>query len=102
MTNAELNVKIAEQQKEIGSLKHRMNDCERKTENISKLLSSIDKLALNMDYMAKEQAEQGKRLARLEEEPLKNAKNTRTTIITAIITAVVGLAIGSLWAFIFK
>lgn len=102
MTTAELTVEVVRHEEEIGSLKHRMQDCEQKNATISELVQSINKLAINMDYMAQEQKKQGQRLARLEEEPIKSIKQARTTIITAVITAVVGLAVGALWTFIFK
>lgn len=58
------------------------------------LNSSIEKLALNMESMLKEQVQQGKRLEALES---RDGERWRT-VVSYMITAVVGVIIG----FIFK
>ena len=42
MTQEEIIIKITEYHKEIGSLKHRMDDCERSQEGLAALVRSVD------------------------------------------------------------
>ena len=61
MTQEEIIIKITEYHKEIGSLKHRMDDCERSQEGLAALVRSVDRLAINMESMLREQQHQGER-----------------------------------------
>ena len=59
-------------------------------EENAKLLSSIEKLAANMEHMAKEQEKQGKRLETLE----KRDGEMWRKVVGYIITAVIGVVVG--------
>lgn len=83
---------------EIASLKHRMDDVEKKQDEIYELTNAVNKLAVSVEFMAKEQSEQGKRLDTLEKEPAENAKYYKRTIISCVITTLVGAVIGALIA----
>ena len=102
MTNEEIAVALAEFKKEIGSLKHRMKNCEEWREVLNEMAGSVNRLAINMEYMAKEQTEQGQRLARLEQEPADTAKYYKRQLITSILTGVIGIIIGALFSLIIK
>lgn len=109
MTNEDIAVKLAEHHEEIGSLKHRMKKCEDENNQFRKLTTSIEKLALSMEFMAKEQkrqadeqAKQGERLEKLEHEPAENFKYYRRQIVVSIITGVLGIVIGAIFALIIK
>lgn len=102
MTNEEIAVALAELKKEIGSLKHRMKNCEEWREVLNEIAGSVSRLAINMEYMAKEQTEQGQRLARLEQEPADNAKFYRRQLISSILTTIVGIVVGALLMLIIK
>ena len=65
MTDEQIAVHFENHEQEIKSLKHRMNNCEEQQSTLHKLANSVDKLALNMEYMAKEQKEQGTRLEQI-------------------------------------
>lgn len=100
MTNEEMLVKLTEHGEEIGSLKHRMAKCEQENELIHKMTTSIEKMAVNMEYMAKEQKrqgdeqiKQGRRLEALEREPADNYKYLRRTIISCVVTGILGAII---------
>lgn len=97
-----INLKLNDHDHEIGSLKHRMQKMENCQSDIQKLTLSVDKLATNMQYMLQEQKEQSTRISALEKEPLENAKYYKRTIITSILTGVVGTIIGALLMLILK
>lgn len=72
----------------------RIEIVEKEVKQIGELTTSIEKLALSMENMVKEQVSQGKRL-----EELENRDGERWRKVTGyLITAIVGIVIG----FIFK
>lgn len=101
MNEQEMELKLNDHEHEIGSLKHRMDGVEEKQTEIYELTTAVNKLAISVEYMAKEQKEQGKRLKTLESEPAETAKYYRRTIATATITAVLGAIIGAVLALVF-
>lgn len=102
MTPEQIAVQFEHHEQEIKSLKHRMEKCENEQTIIEKLVRSVDKLAINMEYMAKEQQEQGKRLERLEQEPAENFKHYKRLIVGCVITGIVGALIGAVLVLVFK
>ena len=68
----------------------RLEILEENTEKLNKLNTSIEKLAMNMESMLKEQMQQGKRLAVLEKQDGEMWKTT----IKYVLSAVIGIAIG--------
>ena len=96
MTSEDVAIKIAEHGKEIGSLKHRVNELEEKTDVIQELALSVKELAMNMQSMIKEQERQSKaqerafqRINSLEKRPAKHWDTLVTVIITAIASGVI-------------
>ena len=102
MTPEQIAVQFENHEQEIKSLKHRMNNCEKQQDLLHKLVNSVDKLGINMEYMAKEQKEQGERLANLEHEPAENFKHYKRLIIGCIITGVIGAIVGAVIALVIK
>lgn len=98
MDDKQIALKFNDHDHEIKSLKHRVEDVEKKQSEIGELTQSVNKLAINMGYMLDEQKEQGERLKKLETEPVDNAKYYKRTLITCIITTVVGGILGALIA----
>ncbi len=96
MTSEEIAVQLKHHHDEIGSLKHRVKKCEEEQSVLHKLVNSTDRLALNMEYMAKEQKKQGERLEKLEHEPAEEYKHYKRLIIGCIITGFVGAAVGAI------
>lgn len=101
MNDVELAEKLTKYGEEIKSLKHRVTNLEGKQEAINDLAISVNKLAINMQYMVDEQKQQGERLKNLESEPLENTRYYKRLIIGGIITTVIGAIIGALIALIF-
>ena len=109
MTNEEIAVKIQHHEDEIHSLKHRVKDCEEQQGLLNRLVNSTDRLAVNMEYMAKEQKKQGdrlekqnERLDKLEHEPAEDFKHYKKVVIGCIITGVLGALIGAVLTLIIK
>lgn len=102
MTSEEMAVHLAEHGKEIGSLKHRMDECEKDKEQLFGIVKSIERLAVNMEHMAHEQQKQGERLEALEHEPIDAFKHYKRLVIGCIITTVLGALIGAGIALILK
>lgn len=57
---------------------------------ISELTISVKEMAVNMGNMLEEQKKQGERLGKLEKEPAESYKTIKGTIITVIMSTVVG------------
>lgn len=98
MTDEAIAVRLENHEQEIKSLKHRMDELEEKDKTLSELTTSVRTLAVNMEYMAKEQQKQGERLERLEHEPTDEYKHYKRLIIGCIITTVIGTVLGAILA----
>lgn len=98
MTNEEIAVKFEDHEHEIKSLKHRMTKCEEQQGILNKMVNSMDKLALKMDYMAEEQKKQGEHIEKLEKEPAEDFKHYKRLAIGCVITTVVGAILGAVLA----
>lgn len=98
MTGEEIAVMLAEQGKEIGSLKHRMDDQEEQAKTLNDLAVSVRELAVNMRNMIDEQRRAGKRLDKLEQEPANNWRSLKKTLLTALVSAISGAVITALVA----
>lgn len=100
MTAEEIATKLTKHNDDIKSLEYRVKDLEDKHETLTELTLSVNKLAINMQYMADEQKAQGERLKSLEAEPAENAKYYKRQIIGCIISTVVGVVLGALLALV--
>ena len=98
MNEQQIALKLNDHDHEIKSLKHRVEEVEQKQSEIGELTQSVNKLAINMGYMLDEQKEQGERMKKLETEPADNAKYYKRTIISCVITTVLGGILGALIA----
>lgn len=96
MDELEIELKLNDHEHEIGSLKHRMSDVEAQTKAINNLAMSVEKLALSVQYMNDEQKDSIKRLEMLESKPAKRWETIVTCIITTIVGAVIGFLLSKL------
>lgn len=69
---------------------HRLDALERTIEQVAAISTSVEKLALNMENMLKEQVNQGKRLETLESRDGEMWRKVMGYVVTAVIGAVVG------------
>ena len=102
MTDEEVAVILKDHENKIKSLTHRMDEQKAKDQILTDLTTSVKTLAVNMDYMAKEQTKQGDRLERLEREPAESHKYFKRTIMTSVITTVVGAVIGAVLTLVIR
>lgn len=102
MTNEEIAVGLAEHGKEIGSLKHRVKGCEEQQKTMNNLIKVVDKLAVNMENMLEAQKGQSGRLLKLEQAPVEDHKYYKRLIVGCIMTTVIGIVIGAVFALILK
>ena len=72
---------------------HRLNTLEETVKQIAAISTSVEKLALNMENMLKEQVNQGKRLETLES---RDGEMWRK-VVGYVVTAVVGIVVGFLF-----
>ena len=100
MTQEDVAVKLQDHDNRIKSLQKRMNEAEEKDKALTELTTSVKTLAVNMEYMAKEQTKQGERLEQLEREPLEESKNNKRAVINCIISSVGGALITAILALI--
>lgn len=100
MTAEEIAVKFEDHEHEIKSLKHRMAKCEEQQTTLSRLASSVDVLAVNMQHMAEEQKKQGEHIEKLEKEPAEDFKHYKRLVVGCVITTVLGAVMGAALALI--
>lgn len=69
---------------------HRLDILEKTVEQVGKISTSVEKLALNMENMLKEQISQGKRLTKLENQDGEKWRKFVGYVLVAVIRVVVG------------
>ena len=69
---------------------HRLSNLESMIAQISNIMSSVERLATNMEHMAKEQQMQGERLKTLEERDGEMWRKVVSYVITGFLSAVIG------------
>lgn len=71
----------------------RLDELEENIKHVGALATSVEKLALSMQSMLKEQEKQGKRLETLEKRDGDKWRKVVETAITVVISAVIGFAL---------
>ena len=80
----------------------RLDRLEGTTEAIHDLALSVQKIALNTEAIAAEQAEQSERLKKLEAEPAERWNSLTRTIFTPVVSTISGGVVGFLVSFLMK
>lgn len=75
---------------------HRLNALEETVKQVAAISTSVEKLALNMENMLKEQVSQGKRLETLEGRDGEMWRKVVGYVVTAVIGIIVGYLSSSL------
>lgn len=89
-----MDVEHQRQEDENERQNHRLNALERSVEQVSKLSTSVEKLALNMENMLKEQISQGKRLTVLESQDGQKWRQFVGYILAAVVGGIVTFLLG--------
>lgn len=69
---------------------HRLTALEGTITQIANIMSSVERLATNMEHIAKEQQEQGNRLKTLEDRDGEMWRKVVAYFLTAVVSATVG------------
>lgn len=69
---------------------HRISALENTVTQIANIMSSVERLATNMEHMAREQQDQGERLKALESQDGEMWRKIVSYTITAIISIILG------------
>lgn len=77
-------------EEEHGRQNKRIGWLEDSVRQMNSIAISVEKLALNMEGMLKEQERQGERIGKLEEVPAKKWNTVAKTVLTSAISAVSG------------
>lgn len=103
MTDVEIAVSIAEHEKEIGSLKHRVADLEEIVDAINELAVSVRELAITvtnnnerMEGYERRFERQGERIGELEKKPAKRWDSLTNVVITALVSGVIGFVLSNI------
>ncbi len=102
MTPEDMAIAIAKNENEIKSLKHRVAACESENETIRSLALSVNRLAVNMEHMLREQKEQSVRLTALEKAPSESFQHLKQTVIGCITSSVLGALLGALMTLLLR
>lgn len=103
MTNTEIAVAIEGHNKEIASLKHRVEDLEEIVTAINELAVSVRELAITvtnnnerMEGYERRFERQGERIGELEKKPAKRWDSLTNVIITALASGVIGFVLSNI------
>ena len=103
MTDTEIAVSLAEHNKEIGSLKHRVADLEEIVAAINELAVSVRELAITvtnnnerMEGYERRFERQGERIEELEKNPAKKWENLSGVIVAALASGIVGFMLSNI------
>lgn len=75
---------------------HRIDDMEEDIKHTNSLATSVERLAVNMESMLKEQEKQGKRLEFLEKRDGEKWRKVVETIITVAVSGVIGFILANI------
>lgn len=78
----------------------RLDLLESSISHINDLTISVEKMAVNMGNMLEELKKQGERLEALENEPVETFNQIKTTVITAVVSTIVGAAVTAILMFL--
>ena len=91
--------------RDVRNLEHRMDSVEDMVENMNELTTSVRVLDVNMEQMALDQKRvadnlerDSERIRNLEMQPAENWKSAMRTIISTVISALVGAGLGAIIA----
>lgn len=91
MTEKDIEVKIAEQGKEIGSLKHRMNEVEDVVNVVHQLAQEMVGLTKEVGFMNQTLVQLTAKVTHLEQTPARRWDGVVTALIGAVIGAVAAM-----------
>lgn len=94
--------RLVETEQRAKSNTHRIDKLEADNTALHQLATSVAVMAENIEAMNGQLKEQGKRLEAIERQPAQNWETLRKTVLTSIVSTLVGGAVGALLALIIK
>lgn len=98
-------IKLEGLSRDVKNLEHRMTNVETMVDNMNELTTSVRVLAVNMEKMASDQKrvadnleKDSERIRILEMQPAENWKSAVRSVITTLMSALVGAGLGAIIA----
>ena len=88
--NEQLGNEVVRLQEQLRALDKRVDAVEKTSKDIYDLAVSVKLLAGNVDRMVSIQEKQDTRITALEDEPVSEWKTVKATVITSIVSAIIG------------
>ncbi|MBR3237422.1 MAG: hypothetical protein IKF99_03195 [Oscillospiraceae bacterium] len=89
MTRAEIETLFGRVNDENARQNKRLDRLEEQGEKLTELIASVREIALSIKGMQEEQAKQGERLEKIEQEPADNWRSVVKTVTTVLVTAAI-------------
>lgn len=96
------DAKVIQHDEQIKTLFNRVNRLENVVDKIDNLAISIERLAVNQSRMLEQQTSLRKDVDEMKNQPLKDIHEIKQKVIIAVITSVLGIIIGAVFALILK
>lgn len=93
----DIKIAVARHDEQIKTLFRRLDAQDRLVENVNQLAISVEKLAINQKSLTDNQNKIREDVEEMKEQPAKDYRDLKKTIITAIITGLISIALGFLF-----
>ena len=97
-----VEVKVATLEADVAGVKERVRALEEATKENKGMAIAVEKLAVNMQYMVKEQREIKEKVQQIEMAPVEDQEILRREIIKYIVCGVLGALVAALMALLLK
>lgn len=93
----DIKITVARHDEQIKTLFRRLDAQDRLVENVNQLAISVEKLAINQKSLTDNQQQIRADVEEMKEQPIKDYRDLKKTIITAILTGLISIALGFLF-----
>lgn len=93
----DIKIAVARHDEQIKTLFRRLDAQDRLVENVNQLAISVEKLAINQESLTHSQNKIKEDVEEIKTQPAKDYRDLKKTIITAIITGLISIALGFLF-----
>lgn len=97
-----VEVKVATLEADVAGVKERVRALEEATKDNKGMAIAVEKLAVNMEYMLKEQREIKEKVQQIELAPAEDRNYFRREIIKYVVCGVLGALVAALMALLLK
>ena len=93
----DIKIAVARHDEQIKTLFRRLDAQDRLVENVNQLAISVEKLAINQETLTHSQNKIKEDVEEIKTQPVKDYRDLKKTIITAIITGLISITLGFLF-----